>query len=431
MQHKIDKEALRQQFTQTKSWLWEPKRRPYTIFGAAVLFVLFLMLTKPGNEAVEREETSYPVETQTIVPRPLATTLYLYGTIESPTKSHIVSTVTSDVVATPLKEGAMIQPGELLIDMSPFEPKLVAQQRIADSREIEGLIKAENNRHEANLKALESEKVLLELLKKALGRQETLVKQQHTSEAAVDDAKRAVEQQTLTITSRELEIADHPARLEQLEARLNKAQALQAQAELDLKRTQIMSPFAGRVAQLYVAPLDRVTPGTQLIDIYNMEDLEVRAQIPSKYLSRLYAQMANGESIDAKAIVDGHTVDLQLDRLSGEVLQGRGGVDALFNVKQALPNLALGRPVDLLLSLENNTPVIAIPYPALYSYDRVFKVVDGRLKGITIERFGERINEQGETELLITSDELQDGDIIITSLLPNATSGMKVHRIED
>lgn len=423
----LSKESLRDYYRRAKIWLWQPHRRPYTIVASTFLFVFLLILTKPSGESKDIPDPSHRIETRIVKPQPLATTLYLYGTIESPAKSTIVSTVTSNIIATPHKEGAMVAPGDILVSIDPIEPQFIAQQRSADVKEIEGLLNAENNRHEANLTALAHEQELFALQSKALERQENLVKQKLTSQASVDQAKHEVLKIGLNVNARELEIADHEARIIQLEARLSKARAQHALAELDLSRTQIVSSFHGRVAQLHVAALDRVSPGTPLMDIYDHDSLEIRAQIPHKYLSQVYEQLKEDKPIQAQARIDGQTVSLQLERLSGEVKSGQGGVDALFKVTQGHPHLSLGRPVDLLVSLDNQTPVIAIPYTALYSYDRVFKIVDNTLQGISVARFGERINDEGESELLITSNDLTENDVILTSLLPNATSGMKVH----
>jgi multidrug resistance efflux pump len=423
----IDKQHLRVYCRKAKTWLWQPHRRPYSIVGGTVLFVVLLILTKPGGQARDVPDPSHLIETQIISPQPLATTLYLYGTTESPAKSTLVSTVNSSIAQTPVKEGAMIKEGDLLLLIDPIEPQFISQQRSADVQEIEGLIHTENSRHQANLKALEHEQALLDLQNRALDRQQQLFKQKLTSQASVDQAKHEALKLALTVNARELEVADHESRLAQLEAKLSKARAQHALAELDLSRTRLVSPFQGRVAQLHVAPMDRVSPGTPLMDIYEHESLEIRTQIPTKYLSRLQEQLKLGEPVLAQAKIDGQTVAAQLERLSGDVKLGQGGVDALFKITDSHPNLALGRPVDLLISLNNPKPVVAIPYTALYGHDRIFKIVDNHLEGITIERFGERINAQGETELLISSEALADNDIILTSLLPNATTGMKVH----
>lgn len=425
----IDKSTFQQKAREWATWLWQPSRRPYSIAGGAVIIFFLLVITKPGGQSVELPETQYPVETQMIVAQPFPTTLYLYGTIESPSKTQLVSTVTSNVTATPFKEGAIIQPDDVLVKLDPFEPELIVKQRKADVNEIKGLIFSEKNRYAFGQKALAYEKNLSKLNELDLQRMKKLEAQQLTSTAEVDRAQKALDNQALVVNARELELADHPARLAQLESRLDKAQALLDQAEYDLFRTNVTTPYPGRVAHLYVAPLDRVTPGSPLIDIYNAQNLEVRAQIPSKYLPQVFDALAKDQTIRADASVDGQTIQLQLDRLSGEVQAGRGGVDAFFTVTQGANTLALGRPVDLMLSLQNLTPVISIPYTALYSYDRVFKIVDHHLVGVEIDRLGERINESGEYELLITSEDLKNGDVILSSLVPNAMSGMKVYDV--
>jgi multidrug efflux pump subunit AcrA (membrane-fusion protein) len=427
MQINLNKETLLGYYHRAQVWLWQPHRRPYTVFGGTLLFVIFLVMTKPAGESKDLPDPSAQVESILISPQPLDTTLFLYGTIETPAKFTVMATVTSNVLETPLKEGAPVFPGDVLISLDPAEPELILQQRDADVYEIEGQLTAENNRHKANLQALEHEKKLLALLTKALERQQKLSSQGLNAQANVDNTLQDTERQALIINAREHEIADHEARLTQLEARLSKAKALRAQAALDLERTKIRSTFVGRVALLHVAAYDRVTPGTPLLDLYDTQALEVRAQIPTKYLPQLHEQLKQGVPILAKATLDGETIPLELERLSGDVQPGRGGVDALFKVKQSSPTLALGRPVELLLSLKNQTPVIAIPYTALHSYDRVFKIVDNTLQGVTVTRFGERINDRDETELLVTSKELVANDRILTSLLPNATTGMKVH----
>lgn len=427
MQINLDKETLVSTYHHVQSWLWQPKRRPYTLFGATILFVIFLVLTKPSGEARDLPNPSLPIDTLAVSFKPMDSTLFLYGTLESPSKSTIVSSVTSNVTDTPLKEGALVFPGDVLISLDPFEPELILQQRRADVQEIDGLIHAENNRHAANLKALEYEKNLQALILKAVERQEKLSLQGLNSQTNVDNTLQDAARQALVVNARELEIADHDSRVAQLQARLTKAQALFAQAELDFNRTQIKSTFVGRLGLLHVAVLDRVTPGTPLMDVYDTQALEVRAQIPAKYLPRLNEALKTGKPILATATLDKQAIPLELVRLSGDVQAGRTGVDALFKVTQGAQSLALGRPLEIFLSLSNDTPAMAIPYTALYSYDRVFKVVDNTLEGVSVTRVGERINNQGETELLITSKHLSEGDRILISLLPNATTGMKVH----
>jgi hypothetical protein len=70
--------------------------------------------------------------------------------------------------------------------------------------------------------------------------------------------------------------------------------------------------------------------------------------------------------------------------------------------------------------------VIALPPAALYGTDRIYRVVDSRLESITVEHLGNRQSESGEHLVLVRSEKIVNNDLIITTQLPNAVSGMLV-----
>ena len=70
--------------------------------------------------------------------------------------------------------------------------------------------------------------------------------------------------------------------------------------------------------------------------------------------------------------------------------------------------------------------VVELPYEALYGLDRVYRYQDGRMQPVTVERIGERRLEDGSVRLLVQSDDLRQGDKIVTTQLPNAVSGLRV-----
>jgi hypothetical protein len=77
---------------------------------------------------------------------------------------------------------------------------------------------------------------------------------------------------------------------------------------------------------------------------------------------------------------------------------------------------------------------IAVPRSALYGNDHVYRVSEGRLERVRVERLGESRGEsQGElrgddrgSRLLLRSDALRPGDRIATTQLPNAVDGLRV-----
>jgi RND family efflux transporter MFP subunit len=241
----------------------------------------------------------------------------------------------------------------------------------------------------------------------------------------LDEALAAYEQQELVLKQLQHEINEHPARLAQLKAALSRAQALLEQSKVNLARSEIRAPFDGRVAGLTVALGDRVRAGDSLLTIYDLNQLEVRAQIPGRYIAQVRRMLNEGQTLTASAWLDGEEKRLTLARLSGEVRQDSGGIDGLFRLKDNHEPLPLGTFVELQLQLAEQDKVIELPFSALYGMNRVYLIEDEHLRSITIERIGEKNAADGNT-LLIRSEELEAGDLIATTQLPNAITGLRV-----
>lgn len=70
--------------------------------------------------------------------------------------------------------------------------------------------------------------------------------------------------------------------------------------------------------------------------------------------------------------------------------------------------------------------MIAIPFRSIYGNNRIFLLNDGRMKAIDVESVGQFETEQGDSLLLVRSDQINAGDQIIVTHLPNAVDGLKV-----
>ena len=86
----------------------------------------------------------------------------------------------------------------------------------------------------------------------------------------------------------------------------------------------------------------------------------------------------------------------------------------------------LGATVRVVLSLPPEPDTIAVPAEALYGRDRLFKLVDGRMRRVTVERVGERLLADGRSEVLVRSSDLLPSDQIIVTKLSTATDGLLV-----
>lgn len=399
---------------------------PFVIIIIAFIVFWSLMKSKPEKKVIEKPEKVWQVNTTTVFKSDISPQVTLYGRVETPRKASLNAAVTADVIAVNVLEGTEVDEGKLLVQLDDSDVNFILKQRQADLAQVQASIDSELIRYQRDKDLLENEKSLLEFANKAVERAQKLEESKLVSRSTLDDTLADKQRQVLTIKRLEHDIAEHPARLAQLKAQQVRAMALVEQAELDLQRTQILAPFKGRVAKLAVSVGDRVRPGDMLLTVYDLDQLEVRGQIPGRYVSQVEQTLANNQTLLANATVNGEILQFQLDRLSGETGQNSGGVDGLFKLQSKGVNLPLGTFVGLNLSLQIEHDVIRIPSNALYGLDKVYRLDNGYLEAVKVERVGEIPTAEGKSELLIRSEHLDDQDQIVSTQLPNATTGLRI-----
>ncbi|HIG36091.1 MAG TPA: hypothetical protein EYQ12_00170 [Oceanospirillaceae bacterium] len=116
---------------------------------------------------------------------------------------------------------------------------------------------------------------------------------------------------------------------------------------------------------------------------------------------------------------------MELDRLSAEASTSQGGIDAFFTLKQG-QNIEVGRNLQVQVELPMETNVAALPDLAIYGQNRVYRIVDQRLQAVSIDRVGAWTSPTGERLTLVRSAQLQSGDQVLSTQLPNAVSGLLV-----
>jgi multidrug efflux pump subunit AcrA (membrane-fusion protein) len=401
---------------------------PLLILLAGGLLVFYFVSSKPQAPSRPVNEKVWTVKTLTATPGEHQPTLVLYGQIEAPRMTNVTAAVTAFVAEVNTDEGKNMVGGDLLIKLDDRDAKLLVAQRQADVTNIEAQLEAEKVRHQSDLNSYQIQKSLLQLSLNTVKRYENLIKRKVASQEQLDSARKDYQQQRLSLVERESSIADHPNRISQIESQLLRARSLLEASELDLSRTEIKAPFKGRIAQLSVAPGDRVRAGDSMLQFYSMDRLEVRSQIPSRILPQIRANNSDYD-IAATGQIDNQILQMKLDRVAAEVNGGRAGVDAFFNIEseQYLPEP--GRSLAIQVKLPAQQNVIPIPPVSLYGLDRVYKVVDDRLQAARITRIGDSTDAEGNPVVLVQSTELNAGDKIIMTQLPNAISGLRVKEV--
>ncbi|NQZ54210.1 MAG: HlyD family efflux transporter periplasmic adaptor subunit [Piscirickettsiaceae bacterium] len=404
---------------------------PAVILSVAIAIFILLVQSKPEKSAIEKPEKIWRVNTVPVVFQNISPEITIYGRVETPRQATLRAAMVADVMKASVLEGTIVEEGQSLVKLDATDIKLLLKQRHADVVEINAQIESEFLRLERDMGLLENENQLLQLADNAVSRAKKLEKSRLASQAHLDDAIANKQHQVLTIKRLEYDIKEHPTRLAVLRAKQAKARALVEQTKVDLTRTDIKAPFNGRIAKLEVTVGDRVKAGDPLLTIYDVSDLEVRAQIPGRHIQQVRRNLLSGQQQTATTILEGESLTFTLKRLSGEIRQDSGGIDGLFQLMESMNTLALGTFVELSLQLSEQVSVIAIPYDSLYELDKVYRINDGYLEAVNVERIGEYQTESGDINLLIRCNELAETDIIVSTQLPNAISGLRVEPFND
>ncbi len=393
----------------------------------AIIIFTSLVFFKPHSTPLKVKEQVWRVAAIRAQKGSYQPTVVLYGKVESPRETRLESAVSATVDKVSVRDGQMVKRGQLLLALDPREAQWALTQREAEVKDLTAQLKLEKNRFESDKKSLEHEKELVKLAEIQVGRHQQLVNKKVGSQADLDNSRRDLQQQQLAFVTRQKAVSDHEARLIQLEAQLARALAMRDRAQLDLDRTQVKAPYDGRITKLNVATGNRVQQGEVLIELYDINDIELRVPVPIRYVNSVRQSLRDSQLMQAQALIDQQPVTLRLERLAGKVSQGRSGVDALMRVVQGGKDLELGRTVEIILKLSSLKDVYAVPASAVYRTDTVY-IVDGqqRLHNIKIEKVGSITSANGQHQEIIRSKAIKPGDLIVTTYLANARNGMKV-----
>ena len=383
--------------------------------------------TKPVPPKQQTPEKEWLVATETISFKRTSPQINLLGRVTNPFDSVLSAGIIADVEHVPVRDGMRVKSGDILIKLDDKEINLTVEQRRADVAELKAQITAEKNRYASDQVALKEEQQLLTIAENGVQRQAKLQASKLVAQERFDAAESQRAQTALTVNARKLTIADHPSRLAQLKARLTRAETLLSDALLDAERSTIKAPFDGVITSVTVSPGERVQIGQALVSLYDNNNMELLAQIPDRYVSQIKQALQEGTEITAISTRFSDTKALTLQRLSGQVKIGSGGINGIFIPKQVNPNFVLNNTVEILVNLPQIENSISLPLSAIYGGDRIYRVEEGRLQAINIEILGKELDPKGkEDRAIITSKLLSNGDVIATTQLPNAISGLKV-----
>lgn len=405
------------------------QRLPLFVIGAALLVTVLLLVTRPDTPKRPRPERAWAVELMDASRQSVRPTLSIYGRVESPQDAELSASVEADVVQIDVQEGSIVEAEQILLVLDARDVQLELLQRDADVADSRAELQLAQKRLARNRQVLESEEKLLALAQKNSDRAGTLFEDGLIPQSDLDKTSETLERQKLGVFERRLTTEESEIALVQLRARVQRATALRDQAKLKVERTTIRAPFSGVISDLLVSQGDRPRVGDALLRIYNPDAVEVRTQIPTRYLPAVRGALGAALVMPATVEADGLAFGARLVRLAGQTRQGSGGVDAFASFVEPPMGIRLGMTVGVSIELPPEPDVVAVPAEAIYGQNQLYKVVDSRMQMIVVDRVGDQLLPDGFSRVLVRSVELADNDQIAVTKLSNAIDGLLVKPI--
>jgi RND family efflux transporter MFP subunit len=373
---------------------------PILVVALGVAGAAVLISARPEVETQRPDLPAPLVRVMTVKTEDLELRVLTQGTVAPRTESTLLPEVVGRVVSASeaFEDGGFFEEGEILLTIDPRDYELAAVR--ARARVAEAQVRLEREEEEAKVARREWE---------SLG-----------------------EGEPTGLALREPQLAEARALIEAARADLQAA-------ELDLERTRVRAPYAGRVREKLVDVGQYVTPGTRLAQVYAVDYAEVRLPIPDTDLAFIdlpldYRGGGSGGRLPrvilrAEFAGRRHRWDARLVRTEGELdprsrmvhVVARAGDPYGRGDDPDRPPLAVGMFVEAEILGREAHGVVVIPRSAFRGSDQVL-VVDGndRLRFRQVEVL------KTDRERVIVSSGLADGERICLSPLEAVVDGMKV-----
>jgi RND family efflux transporter MFP subunit len=378
------------------------KRRliPLAIFGGLIAVAALIRMNPP--ETPQRPSFGGPqmvVETMPLERQDYQVWLQSYGTVQPRTNSVLVAQVGGQIVSINenVRDGGFFEKGDVLARIDPRD-------------------------YEADVRI---------------------------SEASLADARTALaEAEARTVQAREDwerlgntgEAPELVLRLPQLDAaraRVKSAESALEKARLDLERTQIVAPFAGRVLRKLVDVGQVVSQNTQLAEIYATDVVEIRLPLRNRDLG--YIELPESFRVPGGTGPTDSKVTIRSDLIGDESWQARlvrteGAIDESARQLHVIAQiddpfgpanigknpLKIGQYVTAEIAGNRLDDVLVIPNNSIYQGSYVYIVENDVLRRRDIV-----IAWQNDNDAVIASG-LDHGDQLVTTPLGQVTSGIKV-----
>ncbi|WP_303722458.1 efflux RND transporter periplasmic adaptor subunit [Malonomonas rubra] len=368
---------------------------PLIVLLTGIAIAASLIASAPETERKSPPVPLPSVEVATLQPESYQVKILSRGTISPLTSSSLVPEVSGRIieVAENFRNGGFFAKGELLLQIDP--------------RDYQNAV--------------------------TIARAELAIQKQALAEELARSEQARNDWQKLQLTGEPDPLVLRIPQLETAQAKLAAAEARLQQARLDLERTRISAPYAGRVLEKKVDFGQYVSAGSSLADIYASDCVEVRLPITSE--QQLYLELPENGASQAGARVEFIArIGKHEERWPGRLVRTEGSVDIrsrqLFVVARIddpyrrhgeRAPLKIGQFLEAEIFGKTLEQVFIIPRHAVRGEQTIYLVdKENRLQRRELEVVWR------DEQSLIARGPLQPGDRLSLTTLPFAANGIKV-----
>ena len=413
--------------------------RVFIVLVTALVIAATLVIIRPKAERQAVVQKGRLVEVFPARAEDIQMVVESFGTVTPRESLKLVAQVRGQIVdiSQSFKEGSFVKKGTRLIQIDPRTYSLEVRRR-----------KVQIMQSEAELKRLKQEVVNLKsrvkiaksdvtLSKGEYLRLKKLIDRKVIAQSQLDKAEQAYLASRERLQAIENQLALIGPQREQLIAARDMAEVMYQQAELDLERSSIESPFDGWVLQRAIEVGQHVNVGQQLGSIYKAGELDVEVYIPTREFKWLPADMGVKSSVPVDVIFR-NTGDQQVWK--GRVARVKASmdqktrtlpvvieVDETSSAKELNGGFRLrpGMFVTTKIKGKGVNQAYILPRHVVYPGDVVYTLNGDQLKikEVSILR--------SYKDSVIITEGISEGDQIISTPLSGAVDGMSVRLKSD
>ena len=288
------------------------------------------------------------------------------GRVVSPQRVTVALQGSGRVQRVAVAEGQKVEAGQLLIELDNSDSRASLAQANAATAQAQAKLRqlTELGQPQA-VQALALAQATALQARKALDRNRDLVARGFVSQAAADDAQRAVDVAASQVASAQAQVKSNAAGGSETllaQAALSQAQAGQQLARTKLNQGQVLAPSGGVLISRSVEVGDIVQPGKALMVLAASGQMQILIQIDEKNLSKIaLGQKAYG-SADAFA---SQRFDAVVGFINPGVDATRGSVEVKLNIANPPAYLRQDMTVSVDIETARRTGTVVIATSAV------------------------------------------------------------------